>query len=332
MPLANFSPQSFDISTFQWDVWVEQEKRIRLMHIIFLLHVALELYFNFGSQLDSFEVQIPLPSDDAAWDARTHQDCEAALGLHGPILARERNFDGTQRSTQPNMALVLRTLFHGSYQVQPGSTNLYGKFILIHGIISLMRRVQLTGNASFIASRGTPPLSDWMVADRSDAAGMRGRNTPIEAGGQMSPEVLELFRIALDKFKSNWDVDMVTQFPPNTGPGSARRYGFSRDAIHFYWMAKYLLKYTHPAHLQQAPDSRFTNVIKLLKSVKAWVMSDGASRGEELGSVGDIDKDFGTMDLTLDFVGLFKPVPEVVANPGIPSVQTNIGGVGGGMI
>ncbi|PNH36188.1 hypothetical protein BJF96_g139 [Verticillium dahliae] len=329
---SNFSPHNFDVSTFNWDMWVAQEKRIRLMHIIFLCHAALELYFNLDSHLDSFDMQIPLPSDDAAWDSRTSRECEVALGLHGPLLARESNMDGTQRSTQPIMAQVLRTLFHSSYQVQPGSTNLYGKFILIHGILSSMRKVQLTGNASFLVNCGTPPLSDWMVADRFDPTTVSGRSTPVEGGCQMAPEVLALFGVALDKFKANWDADMVTQFPPNLGPGSARRYGFSRDGVHFYWMAKFLLKHTQPAHLQQAPDSRFTNVIKLLKSVRAWVMSDGASRGEELGSVGDIDKDFGAMDLTFDMAGLFKPVPEVVATPGIPSVQTNIGGIGGGMI
>ncbi len=69
-------------------------------------------------------------------------------------------------------------------------------------------------------------------------------------------------------------------------PPHLRRYGFCRDGVHFYWLATYLLKNTSAADLAMPPDQRFTRVIHLLKSGKDWVMTDGASRGEELGSVG----------------------------------------------
>ncbi|GKT85255.1 hypothetical protein Ct61P_03105 [Colletotrichum tofieldiae] len=328
---SNFTPQNFDVSTFDWGVWVEQEKRIRLMHIIFLCNSAMELYFNARSHIDSLEMHIPLPSDDAAWDARTEKDCEDALGLHGEELARQKNPSGTQRSKQPEMSYALQALLHGSYQIQPGRTNLYGKFILIHAILSLIRRAQLDGSA-VMKGYATPPMSDWMTNGGSDAnSANSGRGTPVDPAQGIPAHVHDSFRMALQKFKTNWDADMVNQFPPGSAK-NARRYGFSRDGIHFYWLAKYLLKHTRTSELQMEPDARFIQVMHLLKSVKAWVMSDGATRGEELGSVGEIDKDFGVANLTLDMARLFKPLPAVVEDPGIPSVQTNIGTAGGGML
>ena len=44
--------------------------------------------------------------------------------------------------------------------------------------------------------------------------------------------------------------------------------------------------------------------------------------GEELGSVGDIDNDYGVGDLTLNMANLFTPLPQVVGSPIVPSVKT----------
>jgi hypothetical protein len=327
-----FDPQSFDSSKFDWKVWVEQEKRIRVMHLVFLCDAAFALYFNMTPLIDVLELTIPLPSDDGAWDAKTSQDCAGALGLLGPEVAREKNPDGTQRCKQPELDLALRALLHMSYQIQPGSTNLYGKFILVHAILSLIRRAQIDGNDAAMAAAGdfvgTPPLSsDWMLrtsTETNGSANTSGRATPVNDGAQLlTPQILKMFSTALDKFKSNWDADMANQFPPSRNY-SPRRYGFSRDGIHFFWLAKYLLTHTRSSEFQMAPDTRFSQVIQLLKSVKAWVMSDGASRGEELGSVGDIDKDFGVLDLTLEMSKLFKPLQTVVDSAEVTSVQTEI--------
>ena len=323
---ADFSPQNFDTSSFDWTVWVEQEKRIRLIYTFFLLDCALGLYFNLPNQFDSLEMEIPLPCDDASWDAKTAKECADAMGLQGPDAARAVNSDGTQRSKQPEMSLVLKTLLHSSYRIQPGTTNLYGKFILIHAILAMLRSAQIKGTGSRVDGYATPPLSDWVVRGGPENAKQgSGRTTPVNGAPVLMPQQkYNAFQTALDKFKSNWDMDMVTQFPPSSSARSARRYGFSRDGIHFYWLAKYLMDHTRAVELQMAPDARFTQVIQLLKSVKAWVISDGASRGEELGSVGQIDKDYGVLDLTLDMADLFTPLPSVVEDPGITSVKTDI--------
>lgn len=319
-----FSPQNFDVSSFDWSAWVDQEMRVRLVHTILISDAALSLYFNMSSRLAPFEVDIPLPSDDGAWEARTAFDCAAALGLYGPEAARQRSIDGTHRAKQPEASLALQALLHGSYQIQPGRTNLYGKFILIHSIISLIRNALADQNAAAAMKElGTPPLHDWMM--RGGDTVNSGRSTPVEDNAQQLPvQTRQAFSTALDKFKASWDADMATQFPPSLQARNPRRYGFSRDAIHFYWLAKYMLKHTRPSDLQLPPDARVSQVLGLLKSVKTWVMTDGASRGEELGSVGDINKDYGVAGGAFNLAELFAPLPNLVDDPRTPSVKTEI--------
>ncbi|KAI1807147.1 fungal-specific transcription factor domain-containing protein [Daldinia bambusicola] len=319
--LEDLNPGQFD-----WAAWVEQETRIRVMHMIYLLDIARTLYFNCEPQFDSFEIRIPLPADDAVWEAQSAVDCAQGLNLYGSEAARRQNPDGSQRSKQPELNLTLAALFHSSYQIHPGSTNLYGKFILIHAIISQIRRAQLEGRLAALDGTSTPlSQNDWVIANGSDtgnnSASANNSTTTTPVAG-FSSQTYKTLCTALDKFKSYWDMDMAIQFPPSVS--NPRRYGFCRDGIHFFWLAKWMLKNTSVADLQLAPDSRFKQVIQLLKTVKSWVMTDGASRGEELGSVSDIDNDFAVTDLTLDMTHLFKPLPSVVESPGMPAVKTEV--------
>lgn len=312
----DFSLQSFNPASFDWVAWVEQEKRVRIMYFVFLSDVALGLYFNRGPEFDAFEMELPLPTDDAAWDAGSSSDCAEALGLHGAELAKQRNPDGTRRCNQPSMHHVLKALLDPTYQIQPGATNLYGKFILIHALLAMMRRVHIDGNAALI-QRSNTPLPPTFFVGTANGQGHSGRITPIPADASLlDRQTVKTLVTALEKFKSTWDTDIAIQFPPSMTP-HPRRYGFCRDGIHFYWLANYLLKHTRSADLQVPPDQRFTQVIHLLKSVKNWVLSDGASRGEELGSVGDIDAAYGATDLTLDMTQLFTPLPGTSKSAGI---------------
>ncbi|KAK6065852.1 C2H2 transcription factor [Seiridium cupressi] len=321
LALQNINPANFD-----WFSWIRQEGRIRLMHMLYLSDVAYGLYFNLEAQFDSSEIQIPLPADDAAWEALNPTECAEALHLYGSEAAKARNPDGSQRSKQPELSLAMRALLHESYQIHPGSTNLYGKFIIIHALLAQIRRAQLEGTLANM-SRSATPLSqnDWIyksdTGNGSVSANQSGRATPVPGQScQLSPHVYKLFGVALDKFKQNWDMDMAIQFPPSV-PNS-RRYGFSRDGIHFYYLARWLLKQTDANDLRLPADHRFARVIQLLKNVKTWVLEDGAKRGEELGSVGDIDHAFGVMDLTLNMADLFKPLPQVVNSPHIQAIKT----------
>jgi hypothetical protein len=323
----DWNPATFDGRDFIWDAWIEQEKRVRVMLGIFLGDVAMGLYFNLPASIDPFELQVPLPCDDAAWDAQTAQDCASSLGLNGPNAAHEKNPYGTQRATQPEVHWALRALLHSSVQIQPGSTNLYGKFVLVHAIMAMIRGALSNGKSATLHIDEAPPTVDWVKTTEANS----GRATPVKGVGQeLDPQTLKAVNMALDKFKYNWDVDMGSQFPPLVaGVNNPRRQGFSRDGIHFYWLAKYLLKFTTEADLRLASEMRFMQTMQLLKSVRNWVMTDGASRGEELGSIGDIDEHYGTTDLTLDMAKLFTPLPQVVGDAETATVKTELGTMGG---
>ncbi|KAI1344615.1 hypothetical protein F5Y15DRAFT_117213 [Xylariaceae sp. FL0016] len=324
LDLRTLTPTNFD-----WTAWVEQETRVRLMHMVYLMDVARGLYFNCEPEFDAFEIRIPLPADDAAWEAQAGDECARALNLYGIDAVKMTNPDGSQRSKQPELDLVLKAMLHGSIQIQPGSTNLYGKFILIHALLAQIRRAQVEGSLAGLNGSVTPlRQNDWIVNNGSEtgsgpaSANNSGRGTPVSGIQGMSPQAYKSIKTALDKWKTYWDMDMAIQFPPSiTNP---RRHGFSRDGTHFYWVARWLLKNTSPGDLQSDPDQRFMQSIHLLKLVTSWVQNDGANRGEELGSVAEIDHEYGaSADLTLDMARLFKPMPMVVDSSAVSSVRTD---------
>jgi hypothetical protein len=311
--LADFDTSHLNAQHFDWRLWVDQERRIRLMLGIYLCDTAMGLYFNIAARIDPSELHLPLPCDDAAWDATNPELCAAALGLYGNESTQKHNPYGTQRAKQPQVDWALQALLHNSYEVQPGSTNLYGKFVLIHALIALVRRAQVDGQ---VVQLQTPPRSDCIKS-----GSVRGERSA-QGSGDVDPRGLDALTIALDKFKEMWDVDIRDQFPPQAhGANNPKRHGFSRDAIHFYWTARYLIKFTTPEDLEMAPDQRLVLVFEILKGVRSWVTSDAYSRGEELGSIGEIDDQFAITDL--DLTKLFKPIPSRVGeDTGTPSVHT----------
>lgn len=339
----NVQAESFSAANFDWNSWAEQEERSRILYGIYLVDTAMVIYFNMAPKFDILEVRLPLPADDAAWDARNPMQCADALGLNGSTAARTINPEGSRRPKQPELHTALKALMNSSYDLQPGTTNLYSKFILVHALhvqlwSAQKQLAQENGQASlqsmgFPGSRDSTPLAqnDWITRNVDStgsgvqSANTSGRATPVESAAP-SPMVQQLLKTtsnAFDKWKKAWDEDIAIQYPPSST--SYRRFGFCRDGIHFYWLAKYMLKNYRPSDWQMAPDQRFTHVMHLLKSVKAWVVSDSAQRGEELGSVNDISKDYGVGDLTLDMAQLFAPINKQTDSP-VQGVQTNIGG------
>ena len=334
---VNQTPDHLPVVDWDWTAWVEQEKRSRLMYIMFLLDAALVIYFNCRPQFDPLEIRLPLPSDDAAWDAATAVDCADALGIHGPA-AQSKNITGSRRRKQPEMHQAMRALLHPTYDFQRRTTNVYSKFILIHGLqvqIWNVQRQLLQGNGMFgLHEMGYPgsgtstPISqnDWIATDGSSghtSTSNSGQATPTDSSGAQSPGTHQLLKVtthALQKWKKTWDEDMALQYPPV--PSAYRRFGFCRDGVHFYWLARAFLRNNRASDWQAAPDSRFMQVISLLKKVRHWVASDNAHRGEEIGSVGDIDESYGVEDLTLDMKLLFKPINQQFDSP-LSGIQRN---------
>lgn len=318
----DFTIATFDPLNFDWMTFTRQEQRIRIMSMIWLMDVAGGLYFNLPPNFDYKELHIPLPCDDAAFDAADASSCAEALGLRGPTAAKVCNPDGTQRPSQPGLAPAVDALLHNSYQMHNGTTNLTGKFILIHTLLSLVRRAQLEGS---LAVKYSPmPQHDWIIGAAQNgyrasvSANNSGRNTPVN--DSIPPQTFRALQIALSKFKSSWDEDYMTQF--SKSPYFPRRYGFSKDAVPFYWLAQYMLKHTRPSDLNLPSEQRFIQIMSLLKSVKSWVKTDGAARGEEMGSVGDIDNDYGLDGLTLDMAKVFRPMPRVVESAAAIKLST----------
>ena len=312
------SSDQFCSTHWNWTTWVQQEKRSRLMYIFFLLDAALVVYFNSQPRYDPMEIQLPLPADDEAWEAKSAHECASALGLNGP-RAQSINCTGSLRRKQPEMHQALGALLHPTYEFQPRSTNAYSKFVLVHGLHVQIWNVQrqlsqgntLYGFSDFSSS--TPMLhTDWI--HRVDGSGRTsttnsGQVTPTDSSGTQSPGTHQLLKStthALQKWKQVWDEDMPLQYPSSAA--SARRVGFCRDGIHFFWLARLFLRNARAADWQAPPDARFVHVMNSLKRVRSWVASENTLKGEEIGSVGDIDESYGVADLTLDMKLLFTPI------------------------
>lgn len=117
-----------EVNTWDWMTWVENERRARLMAFIFLIDASSTIFFNTQPQFDVYEVRIPLPADDAAWEAKTAEDCASALGLRGQA-AQTENESGSRRAKQLDMPEALQVLYGaGPGQFPQRATNAFGKF------------------------------------------------------------------------------------------------------------------------------------------------------------------------------------------------------------
>ncbi|KAF1982749.1 hypothetical protein K402DRAFT_339747 [Aulographum hederae CBS 113979] len=325
------NPSPHEYNNWNWEIWVEQEKRQRVCYLIYTLDCAMAIFWNAQPYIDVNEMKICLPSDDAAWEARTASECAAALGLHGPH-AQMTNVNGDRRLKQPDLRTAMKVMMEPSGGFNPGASNVYGKFILIHALhvqIWTAQRHALSGMVSYqsIGSSGpSTPVShnDWVAADGSSTttttnttgtgAGGSGHVTPVE--GNQNPhqqypqahhQMLKSIRDALAKWKRAWDIDLDEQYPPSH---PTRRDGFCRDPIHFYHLAQQYLQNTRALDWKVDADTRFTGVMFLLKWIKKKVASDSEGRGREIGSIGVADDSYGVEDLTLDMKLLFVPINE----------------------
>ena len=65
---------------------------------------------------------------------------------------------------------------------------------------------------------------------------------------------------------------------------------------------------------QRQADKRFKQVISGLGQVREWSKTEGAQRGEEPGSICDIDVRYGSEPLELDMTKLFRPLIQFHSN------------------
>ena len=288
-----------------------------MLYLLFLTDAAMGMYFNCTPQFDPLEIRLMLPADDAAWDAKDSQECASTLGLFGPH-AQIKNRTGTRRLIQPGMREAMRPLLEPSFAFQPGSTNVYSKFILVHALVTRIiacqkALVQSDGHSQAFnpySNNNTPPTplthNDWLdqrPGSGSLSATSSSQGTPTDSahhGPQNVAAQQERRRLthALDKWKRNWDTDIDLQYPPSQT--QLRRFGFSRDGVHFFYLGRSFLQSHRTADWSAPADVRFQQVMTLLKRIKSFVVGENETKGQDIGSVGDIDEQYGLDNLTLD--------------------------------
>lgn len=305
------------LPAWSWSSWVAQEARSRIMFSMILLDAALVMFFNTQSQVDPLEIRLPLPADDAAWDAKSADECRQALGLDG-VAAQRTNVTGSQRIRQPDMRSAMRSLMDPNYDFQPRSTNAYSKFILIHALNVQACKIQranlplnsgpsgLLGSLSAGSSSPATPLAhhDWIAQDGATSSGTATPTEATIAQTAQAQSVLKTIHLAMSKWKTMWDIDINIQYPPTV----SRRFGFSRDGIHFYYLGQSFMRSTKASDWTAPPDVRFMQVMTLLKKIKGFVVNDNFQSGQDTGSIGDIDDTYGIGDLTLDMKLLFRKI------------------------
>lgn len=299
-----------EINSWTWTAWVEQERRLRVTYLIFLIDASLVIFFNIPSQFEIYDIKLPLPADDAAWEAKSEDDCASALGLRGGA-AQEKNSTGSKRPKQVGMSEALLHLHQGG-EFPQRATNIYSKFILIHALLvetcNLQRRALHLSNVSVSSSGTSTPHSqnEWPPFDGTGSTGTSGRTSPTEGLNQQHSQVQHKLRLtfsALELWKRMWDEDMAIQYP-----GAKKRVGFCRDGIHYYYLARFFLRSARREEWAAPSDARFQQIFAILKQIRAHVATESAQKGIDFGSVTSVDDNYGMADLTLDMRLLFTPL------------------------
>jgi hypothetical protein len=117
-----------EVDSWNWNAWIENEKRTRLAAYIYLIDASSTIFFNTQPRFDAKSITVPLPADDAAWEAKTSEECASALGLRGSS-AQMSNESGSRRAKQLAMCEALCVL-NGACpgQFPERATNVFGKF------------------------------------------------------------------------------------------------------------------------------------------------------------------------------------------------------------
>lgn len=283
-----------EVDSWNWSLWIENEKRARLTAYIYLIDASATIFFNTQPRYDANLITVPLPADDAAWEARTSEDCASALGLRGPS-AQAMNESGSRRAKQLALSEALCVL-NGACpgQFPERATNAFGKFILIHAVHvqiyniqrQLLQRVSSGGTITPQSQGGSPV-------------------TPPNGVNEQVQNQLRSTVGALKLWKTCWDADLAIQFPQNQ-----RRRGFCRDGIHFYFLAQAFLRQSRPEDWAAPAEVRCRHVFHLLKQIRPYIASDSAQKGIEIGSMIKIADDYAIADLTLNMKRLFAPLEE----------------------
>lgn len=273
---------------WNWMAWIEQEKRNRIMFGIFLLDAAFTIYYNEKPRIGLFDLRITLPSDDIPWEATTSEECFNLLGLNG-LEASAGNTSGTRKAKQPEVSAQLEEILTIGKEFRIGTTNAYGKFILIHAIhVYVWQKQREFG------------LGQWGICNPPNSEPNQRITTQ-----QKNLEILQFNQTvgqALDKWKKAWDADLIIQF------SKKRRSGFCRDGIAFYWLAVLFTRQKKRDLLLRDVRDRqvVAQVQQMLETVNRRPRSSYTF--QEAGAVSNIDKQYGVDELAFDMKLLLAPI------------------------
>lgn len=276
---------------WNWPAWIEQEKRNRTMFGIYLLHSAYVIYFNEVPCLGLFDLKLTLPADDAPWDAATAEECYDLLGLNGP-KSSVGNTTGTRKAKQPELSIQLNEILTTGKDFRPGTTNAYGKFILIHAIhVYIWKKQREFGLGQW----------DFHYPDSNQRVTAQQKTLEITRFNQTLGQ-------ALEKWKKAWDVDLISQF------GNNRRSGFCRDGIAFYWLAVLFTRQKkRNLILKDVRDRQvILQVQQMLETVNHKPMSSYTD--SEAGAASSMNENYGIDELAFDLKLLLAPIeknPEI---------------------
>ncbi|CCX16304.1 fungal-specific transcription factor domain-containing protein [Pyronema domesticum] len=273
LPVSDLEFSPLGSASFSWSSWISQERRYRCAHVLYLLSTAFLIYFNSPPKLPTSDLDIPLPSDDAPWEATDATTCAAALGCYGDSRARGVNLHGTRMPTQMRFLDALKELLHPHCTPLKSSTNAFSKFILVHAL-----HIQL-----------------WLY----------------QAGGSWAKQALwpryingkEALGGAFRKWGKCWKEDLGVQYP---GIEIEQRKGFGRDGEVYAKLGLLMLGMEDRGAMGYEGDGDDEGARRNMRVTLGLLGRCRGDRREEKGI--DIDGSYGVEELCFDMKLLFKPI------------------------
>lgn len=236
---------------FDWRTWIGQESRLRLMHALFALDTVWSVFWNGDAQYGPYELHLPLPCDDIAWDAKDRHLCASALDLQGADVTKAHNPLGTGLVEQPLLHLALKALVDPSTTLKSGCTNRHGKSILATALLSTIWQTQRYGGSGHDRLEIDLAGKYWIV--------------PFDRSGTPAIDPLDC---ALTKLRMIWAEDL---------PAGK---DVPRNDLILFMMARVVLLQSDSRELP--PEDRFVEACKTWNAVSSLVSNGELEQGEEI--------------------------------------------------
>ncbi|KAK2591788.1 hypothetical protein QQS21_010519 [Conoideocrella luteorostrata] len=303
---CNLTPDDFD-----WKAWLAQELRIRLMHALLAFDAIVELLFGTPTQFDPLEARIPLPCDDAAWNAASADGCASTLGLFGDKAAGESNPNGTRRASQPELHMARQVLLDKDLHLKARSTNILGKTLLGIALIAVIRWAQKFGSLNHAYLGRVLHSLDWVVPN--EAIQSKSLSTA-ELLGNLDIGISSILLSAANKLERSWDEDLTDQDPDRRRKNSIIRNGMTLPLITRHILSNRTLSDADSGSVDQL--TAVCNALRAACSQSSTLKSGTGEEKEILVQSQERKTQLGSEKRNLDLTRIFGPVPHESDNSG----------------